>query len=345
MCTQPIIVTYSARLNKRGSDDIRVKGKKHSILCSCGKCEECLKQYQNDWMCRIYSEMKSVHIGVFFTLTYDDDSVPCVYDQETGERYTCVDKDEVKRFLKNMREDRRKKGKSTDYKWFLTSEYGPTTLRAHYHCVLTGISLKEVLPYLNRWSREKGFVTYRELAFANSKSLLNTLRYTAKYCAKGDFENPLVSKGVVPKNFHLISKSIGKDYLTDAQLRYFRAVDFPCKRDSDGSYSFDYLEEISKRLCYVIPPCSYHLPRYYREVVFEKRKDLQIAYQDFVCDRLLEINSPTLVRLLSEKSYRSLDETSRQGVREDAARVLRDIRQRKSDSRKSVVNNLKKSKI
>lgn len=344
MCTRPIIVTYSERLNK-GRDDVKVFGKKHSILCQCGKCDECLKQYQNDWMCRIYSEMKRAHIGVFFTLTYDEDSVPSVYDKCTGERYTCVDKDEVKKFLKNMREDRRKKGKSTDYKWFLTSEYGPSTLRAHYHCILTGISLKEVMPYLNRWSREKGFVTYRELAFANSKSLLCTLRYTAKYCAKGDFENPLVAEGIVPKNFHLISKSIGKNYLSNAQLSYFRAVDFPCKRNSDGSYSPAYLEEISRRLRYVIPPVSYHLPRYYREVVFDKRKDLQIAYQDYVCERVLEECSPTLVRLSTDKPYRCYDETARQGVCKDALQVIRDIHQRKSDSRKSVVNNLKKSKI
>ena len=46
----------------------------------CGHCLECLNKYQKEWSNRMYEELKS-HNGkaVFFTLTYDDKSIPKNY--------------------------------------------------------------------------------------------------------------------------------------------------------------------------------------------------------------------------------------------------------------------------
>lgn len=343
MCTRPIVVTYSERLNKR-SKGAKVSGQKHSVLCTCGKCDECIKQYQNDWMTRMYSELKRQHKAVFFTLTYRDDTVPKVVDPTSGELFDSVSKDDVQSWLKNMREMRRKRGLSTDYRWYLSSEYGPTTLRPHYHGLIFGLSLREVLPWLKRWQRDYGFTTQREINLLNQKDALTTLRYTAKYCNKGKFENPLVSAGLVAPNFHLISKSIGNNYLTDAKRNYFLALDITDRRDAFGKYLDSYLEEISKRLNYSIPPFSYHLARYYREDVFAKRKDLQVAYSDYVCRCVLEKRSPELVRLSTDKPY-PMDKASREAVRKECLQSIRDDHQREKDAMQSVTKFYKRSKL
>lgn len=343
MCTRPIVVTYSERLNKR-SKGPKVIGQKHSVLCTCGKCDECVRQYQNDWMTRMFSELNRQHKAVFFTLTYRDDTVPKVADPTSGELFYSVSKDDVQSWLKNMRELRRKRGLSTDYRWYVSSEYGPSTLRPHYHGLIFGLSLRDVLPWLKRWQRDFGFTTQREINLLNQKDALSTLRYTAKYCNKGRYENPLVSAGLVASNFHLISKSIGNNYLTDAKRNYFLALDITDRRDACGKYLDSYLAEIAHRLNYSIPPCNYHLARYYREDVFSKRKDLQVAYSDFICDRVLAQRSPELVKLSTEKEY-PMDKTLRQAIREDADKDLRNTFQREKDATQSVTKFYKHSKI
>ena len=64
MCYSPIVIKDPS--NPR-------KGK----IVPCGKCLECRKRKQNDWCIRLTEEMKShMYKGVFFTLTYRDDTVP-----------------------------------------------------------------------------------------------------------------------------------------------------------------------------------------------------------------------------------------------------------------------------
>lgn len=232
-------------MNKSRNTDVKVyKNIKHSVLCSCGKCPECLKQYQNDWMTRIYSELKRQHVAVFFTLTYREDTVPSNVDSETGEVYLTVRRDDVASWLKQMREHRRKAGLSTDFKWFITSEYGPTTLRPHIHGILLGLSLLDVQPYLSKWQRQFGFTKAREFGLVNSKTALCTIRYTAKYCAKGPLENPLVASGKVEPTFHLISKGLGKSFMTNEKRSYYLALDFHGPRRSGRKYTDAYLQGV-----------------------------------------------------------------------------------------------------
>lgn len=43
----------------------------------CGKCLECRKAYQQQWIIRITESFKaSKRVGTFFTLTYNEDSIP-----------------------------------------------------------------------------------------------------------------------------------------------------------------------------------------------------------------------------------------------------------------------------
>jgi len=50
----------------------------------CGHCLECLRNYQNDWSNRMNEEMKANDgKAVFFTLTYNEESVPKNYLVDT----------------------------------------------------------------------------------------------------------------------------------------------------------------------------------------------------------------------------------------------------------------------
>lgn len=95
----------------------------HSILVPCGKCVECLQNYQNSWFVRFYFEAISHTKAVFFTLTYRPETVPELVD-DCGVVYRTVYKKHLQDWLKRIRH---KFDKS--FKYFITSEYGPKTFR------------------------------------------------------------------------------------------------------------------------------------------------------------------------------------------------------------------------
>lgn len=340
MCLRPRVITYQSRLNKNSDSGIVISGMKHSVLIQCGKCEECVKQYQNDWMIRCIEELKDKKVAVFFTLTYSDENVPIGSVSDEKECLT-VCRDDCKKFLKRFREYRRKRGFSTDYTYYFTSEYGPTTLRPHYHCLLFGVRLSECLPFLSSWRKKYGFTTQREVNILSMKSAMNTARYTAKYCAKGDFENPLVALNLVESNFHLISKGLGSSYLTPEKYAYHLALDFPNKFRSFGEYTDSYLEQIYNRMRVQVGQYSYHMPRYYKTKIFEHKAYLQAAYSDYVCKRILDLYEGKLEQLQASNFVGSRDSAVRVVYAQDIA----DLKQRQKDSVESLSKHFKQSKI
>lgn len=115
-------------------------------------------KYQNDWSVRIYEHLEHVGKGLFVTLTYREkvvyrdfknkypyesknmplppiQTVPRVIDPETGEVYRTVYKKQIQDALKRFREYRRKNGLLKPFSYFITAEYGPRTLRPHYHAI------------------------------------------------------------------------------------------------------------------------------------------------------------------------------------------------------------------
>lgn len=133
----------------------------------CGKCIGCLQDYQNSWKIRLTDELKHYgYKGVYVTLTYAPEfahdtgyvdefckftSFDVAHDRH---RVLTVWKDDVQSWLKRCR--RRMsyhKGENVDFKYFITSEYGPNTLRPHYHCLFIGLDVKDFEMYfLSDWS-------------------------------------------------------------------------------------------------------------------------------------------------------------------------------------------------
>lgn len=167
----------------------------------CGKCLACLSNRRRDWVLRLKKEFEVSSSSLFLTLTYDDEHYP-----ESG-----VSKDDVQRFLKRLR----KVIMPLKIRYFLVSEYGSHTERAHYHMLLFNFPLETKYEEIITTAWSNGFVHFGSVT---GKSI----SYCAKYC---------LSIGAEPsgKNrvFMLCSRKpgIGADYLSNTNLVRFHRHD------------------------------------------------------------------------------------------------------------------------
>lgn len=115
----------------------------HYVPIPCGKCLECLKQRGQEWTNRCILEHLShgPDTCYFVTLTYRDEALPKTYydDPDTGEAYPAytLSVRDVQLFLKRLR--KRLFGNSGGtLRYYVAGEYGPSTLRPHYHALIFG---------------------------------------------------------------------------------------------------------------------------------------------------------------------------------------------------------------
>lgn len=246
-CLHPIPITVDKK-----------NGRRVKISAPCGKCEFCLSKRKQLWTFRLCEEFKVCDTAYFVTLTYDDHHLPwySVYSRPISGRdfYTyrrcertdgpCVNgvsKIDVQKFLKRLR----KSIQPFKIRYFLVSEYGPETLRPHYHMILFDFPQSlDIEKRLNdTWGL--GFVSVSPLNEAR-------ISYTCKYVL-----NSLPLNSPLPKNFMLCSKGIGKSYLNDANISYHRSrlqpyLDFgdrviPLPRYLvEKIFTYDEMDEFSK---------------------------------------------------------------------------------------------------
>ncbi len=136
------------------------------VTVGCGKCSECLRLRTQNWRSRLMMESMTEGCQVLFlTLTYNDNCIPrvkgilskkryysCIVPsiskdvyrlnhlcdfEETFHEYECVVpcKKDIQDFLKRLRIKIHRCGYDINFKYFVASEYGPRTLRPHYHAL------------------------------------------------------------------------------------------------------------------------------------------------------------------------------------------------------------------
>ena len=117
MCVSPIHIKITPRsedkycsVSKRILKASNLADKTPRVVTvPCGKCIECLKAYQNEWMVRMYHESLHWKFCEFITLTYASPYVPRVYDEDSGEEYFSVRKEDVQKWLKACRSELQRK--------------------------------------------------------------------------------------------------------------------------------------------------------------------------------------------------------------------------------------------
>lgn len=208
---------------------------------------------------------------------YDYEKLRAWYRKNTPViSFNSVRIEDVQSWLHRCKERSRRSNPQFDCSYFITSEYGPRTLRPHYHGVLFGVSKDDVEVWFRDWKRHYG----ERVEFDNLDPTKGGLSYVSKYCSKGTFEHPLCSKDffyyyrraqdfeqvicneyhsksyekcleyfgmdvpIVDKTFHLVSKGLGIEYTKKNNLRCEEFEDIVCnyvapfRQDSIISYSF-----------------------------------------------------------------------------------------------------------
>lgn len=164
----------------------------HGRRLPCGKCGNCIRKRSIEWSFRLMEESKQWSSTSFITLTYDELNVP-----KDG-----VSKDEITKFLKKLRH-------LCNFKYYLVSEYGPTTLRPHYHALFFHDLQPEYFFKHVEDCWNKGIVTIGDISQGR-------VMYVSNYHITKAF-HPTSQND----NFVHMSKGLGKSWITDKRLDFF----------------------------------------------------------------------------------------------------------------------------
>ena len=200
------------------------------LTVPCGKCYSCLQTNRLMWSWRLYQESKNSESTDFVTLTYDPEKI-----LPTG-----VNKGHIQAFLKRLRHHCDGK----PIKYFIASEYGPKTFRPHYHGVFFNLPFNPHEILLKSW--DSGFVTVDLINMAR-------IHYTTSHYLTKMWNPP----EPLEPNFVLMSKGLGKDYLTPEMIKWH----------NEGMRSYSVKNGGEK----------IGLPRYFKLKIFDESKRLQMA--------------------------------------------------------------------
>lgn len=261
----------------------------NGYLVPCGKCYACKLKRSNDWSIRLRQEyLNKSNKCLFITFTYEDNCLNLVscpdylspddkqvfdnsyYKLENG--IAVLSKRDIQLFNKRARHV------LPDFTFFLVGEYGPTTLRPHYHALYFGLDMSCYDVVSRLWT--KGYVKISlvspgRIAYVSKYSLLP--QNLPEFLLKKEY-----------KPFMMCSKGIGIQFLQNPQV-----IDMFNSDDKlyiqDGKYKKS-------------------LPRYYKQKIFSKEKLERFAreYKEKTQDMLqdayeLEKNKTEFARQIKQK--------------------------------------------
>jgi len=174
------------------------------IPVPCGKCPPCMKRRTSGWSFRLVKEGDVSDIALFVTLTYNTESVPL-----TTKGYMTLKKSDLQDYFKRLRKLTNKK-----IKYFAVGEYGTKKMRPHYHLILFNASAKIVQRAWTLNEIELGTIYIGSVSEAS-------IGYTLKYMQKPG-KIPLHQNDDRVKEFQLMSKGLGKHYLTDNMIKWHK---------------------------------------------------------------------------------------------------------------------------
>lgn len=165
-------------------------------------------------------------------------------------------------------------------KYIYGCEYGPNTLRPHYHLVFyTNLTYWRFVDIL-RLTWQKGFDKCYQL-HCDGEETNAAISYVAKYLFKPEwFENPYVSTGIVPRPHRGFSHGIGLSYVDRVVKKNLAHIDcvFAGKIKGDYyGYNRDYLQAIQDSFRVVSGGYFYALPRYYKEKILPQTEKMTFS--------------------------------------------------------------------
>lgn len=205
--------------------------------------------------------------SLFITLTYDTDNVHI-----TPRGFMNLDKRDVQLFMKKLR-----KQNTNTLKYYACGEYGDKTKRPHYHIILFNANLQTIQ---KNWKH--GQIHYGTVSEAS-------VGYTLKYMSK-PIKVPLHQNDDRNKEFSLMSKGIGKSYLTHKMLKWHHA-------------------DLKERMyCNIKDNKKIAMPRYYKEKIYnqEQRGELKSHHTEKLTKELEELAYNPNIREIMQSRKQSI---------------------------------------
>ncbi|QCS37355.1 replication initiation protein [Tortoise microvirus 91] len=208
----------------------------HNVYVPCGKCPGCHSARASAWSFRMQQEAKISTSAYFVTLTYDTKHVPI-----TPNGFMSLSKRDCQLFFKRLR-----KNWPQTIRYYLAGEYGDSFNRPHYHVILFNSDPQRIV---DAWGN--GDV---HIADVNPK----TCAYTLKYITKGRWK-PMHKRDDRAPLFSLMSKGLGKNYLTEQMQDWHKAN--PAQRV----------------YCTTSEGVKITMPRYYKDKIYSEEERALIA--------------------------------------------------------------------
>lgn len=148
-CFHPLSAIITDLVSESGKRTVRVIGAYNGtvpclldnqthVLLPCGQCIFCRLRRSLEWTIRCYHEQSRLGPGSFLTLTFDDDNVPRLPDGQLTLQYRPF-----QLFMKRLR----KAFSNVSFRFVVCGEYGSSTQRPHFHCMLFGFRFPDLVPF------------------------------------------------------------------------------------------------------------------------------------------------------------------------------------------------------
>ena len=175
----------------------------------CRHCLGCHLDYSRSWSNRMLLEFDQTKKGFFLTLTYRNSDLP-----KTDDGVPTLSKRDWQLFMKRLREH----FSSFRIRFFAAGEYGPKTLRPHYHAIIFGLDLSDLSDLRQIGKNEIGNQYYTsptiEKIWSHGFVLLgqvnaHTCGYVARYVIKKHYKKSLPELRGAAQEFTLCSRRPG----------------------------------------------------------------------------------------------------------------------------------------
>lgn len=208
----------------------------------CGKCPACYARRVSSWSFRLVEEDKRSDTSYFITLTYDTRHINI-----TGKGYRTLCKRDVQLFFKKLRKYGSYDG-CKSIKYYGVGEYGERTYRPHYHVILFNAKIDKI-----QLAWDKGSVHYGSVSEAS-------IGYCLKYISKHK-KIPLHENDDRQKEFALMSKRLGDNYLTEAMVNWHKS------------------DLYHRMFCNLKDGKKIAMPRYYKDKLYNAEEREEAAWE------------------------------------------------------------------
>lgn len=215
----------------------------------CGNCIGCRLDYSRNWADRMLAEASLYEHNVFLTLTYDNDHLPPCRD---GSNIHSLNKRDAQLFMKRLR----KALQEQKIRFFCAGEYGPQTMRPHFHLILFNCKLNDLKFLRENDMKQPYFVSetiskcwpygFHIIANVNWETCAYVARYVIKK-QKGEGASVYDKYNFAPE-FSTMSRKpgIGHDFMVDhmEELYAYGSVSLPTQNGAKSIRPCKYYDSL-----------------------------------------------------------------------------------------------------